>query len=233
MKIVAIIHARGGSKRIRLKNIKKLGEKPLIAYPIALAKSLTEIDRIIVSTDHTQIKNTAIQYGAEVPFERPADISEDVPSELVTEHALRFLIDKEGYVPDIAVTLTPATPFTQTKDLRDGIDLLLQHQDWDSVVTVSKASEFPHWMIDFEKDKPCQTLLGNSLDGDYNVSQNLKRYFYPMGAFFINRVQPFLSKPSLYGRLWGAVELSSDCHVDIDEPEDLEKARQMIPSSDG
>jgi CMP-N-acetylneuraminic acid synthetase len=84
MKIVAIIHARGGSKRIPLKNIQVLGGKPLLAYPIELAKALQDIDRVIVSTDHPKIREIALEHGAEVPFVRPADISEDVPSELVT-----------------------------------------------------------------------------------------------------------------------------------------------------
>ena len=107
MKIVAIILARGGSKRIPLKNMQMIDNKPLIYYPIALAKKIKEIDRVIVSTDHPEISKVAIELGAEVPFQRPADISEDVASELVTEHAIRYLIDKENYEPDIVITLTP------------------------------------------------------------------------------------------------------------------------------
>jgi len=228
MKIVAIIHARGGSKRIPLKNIQMLGDKPLIFYPIKLAQAVRKIDRIIVSTDHPEISQNALKFGADVPFIRPKDISEDVPSELVTEHALRYLIDEESYYPEIAVTLTPTTPFTSPEDLNKGLQLLLEHPDWDSVVTVRKAEEFPQWMIDYEPGKPCRTVMGNPLDGDYNVSQDLKQYHYPLGAFFINRVKPFLERPSLYGRFWGAMEMSSDMNVDIDTPGDLEKARKII-----
>ena len=228
MKIVAIILARGGSKRIPLKNIKHIGNKPLIYYPIALAKKIKEIDRVIVSTDHPEISKVAVKLGAEVPFQRPANISEDVASELVTEHALRYLIDKENYEPDIVITLTPATPFTQQADLKKGIELLIQHPEWDSVTTVRKATESPHWMIDMAADHSCKTILGNVLDGEYNVSQNLKQFYYPMGAFFINRVDRFLKNPSLYGKAWGAIELSSEKHIDIDTPEEFEMAKKIL-----
>ncbi len=228
MKIVCFILARGGSKRIPLKNIKYMGGKPLIYYPITLAKKVKEIDRIIVSTDHPEIRKVALELGAEVPFQRPAKISEDVASELVTEHALRYLIEKENYEPDIVITLTPATPFTQKADLKKGIELLIQHPEWDAVTTVRKATESPHWMIDMATDHSCKTILGNVLDGEYNVSQNLKQFYYPMGAFFINRADRFLQNPSLYGKAWGAIELSPEKHIDIDTPEEFKKAKEML-----
>lgn len=227
-KIVAIIHARGGSKRIPLKNLKLLGGKQLIQYPIELAKALPEIDRVIVSTDHAGIREASLAAGAEVPFVRPADISEDVPSEQVTDHALRWLRDNEGYSPELALTLTPANPLTRPEDVRKGIEMLAAHPHWDSVITIRKAAEFPQWMIDLHADGSGQTLLGNSFDGEYNVSQNLKRYFYPFGAFFINRVEPFLRAPSMYGKTWGCVELSPADHVDIDYPEDLVEAEAKL-----
>jgi CMP-N-acetylneuraminic acid synthetase len=224
---LALIHARGGSKRIPLKNIQEVGGKPLIAYPILLARAVEEVTRVIVSTDHPEIRKVALEYGAEVPFVRPADISEDVPSELVTEHALRHLIVTESWQPEVCITLTPATPFTRPEHLETGLDLLREHPEWDSVVTVRRATEFPQWIIDYEAGVACRTLLGNPLDGEYNVSQNLRRYHYPLGAFFINRVGSFLENPSMYGRTWGAVELSATDHIDIDEPVDLDHARKI------
>jgi CMP-N,N'-diacetyllegionaminic acid synthase len=228
MKIVAIIHARGGSKRIPLKNICILGEKPLIAYPIELSRSVGRIDRIIVSTDHPEISDAAIKFGAEVPFVRPRDISEDVASELVTEHALKYMINEENYQPEIVVTLTPCTPFTKPEDLDRGLDLLLKNPDWDSVVTVRRAEEFPEWMIEYEIGKPCRTLLGNSLDGEYNISQNIKQRYYPLGAFFINKVESFLAFPSMYGKTWGAIELSQKNNIDIDTFDELDRAKTMV-----
>jgi CMP-N-acetylneuraminic acid synthetase len=228
MNILAVIHARGGSKRIPLKNLANVGGKPLVAYPILLCKASRYINRIVLSTDHPGIMKAGQQYGAEVPFTRPAAISEDVPSELVTLHALKFLIKKEKYVPDIVITLTPATPFTRAADLDAGIKLLIDHPGWDSVVTVRKAHEHPEWIMWCDDKKSLfKTVLGNSLDGKYNVSQNLRAAFYPCGAFFINRADRLLKLKSLYGKKFGAVVLDPAKNIDIDVVSDLEKARQI------
>ena len=175
MKIIAIIPARGGSKRIPLKNLIMLGDKPLLAYPIMLSKSIDIIDRVIVSSDHKEIIDKALEFGAEAPFVRPAEISDNLPCEFVTEHAIRFLIEQENYTPDIVITLTPATPFTQKEELKKAIDLLCDHDDWDSVISVRKANEFPEWLVKYKPGEPVTTYLGNPLDGKYNVSQNLIR----------------------------------------------------------
>lgn len=233
MKVLAVIHARGGSKRIPLKNIKLLGNKPLIAYTIELAKSIECVNRVVVSSDHAEIIRISKEYGAEVPFIRPADISEDVASECVTEHTLNWLKDNENYIPDIVVTLTPATPFTNKIDVEKSIELLLKNPDWDSVITVRKAKEYPQWMIDWDGKNVGKTLLGNSFDGEYNTSQNLKKYYFPMGAFFINRVSSFLKKPSMYGENWGCYELDPNLHIDIDEPEDWIEAEAILNRNKG
>src|ERR1035441_3416007 len=138
-KIVAIIHARGGSKRLPLKNIKPLLGRPLVHYPIKLSQAVPLINRVIVSSDHPEIIRVSKEAGAEVPFVRPADISEDVASELVNVHAVKWLMDNENYKPDIIVTLTPANPLTKPSDVEHGIRMLLDHPTWDSVVTVRKA----------------------------------------------------------------------------------------------
>ena len=225
---VAIIHARGGSKRLPRKNIRILGEKPLLAYPIELCKKASFIERIIVSTDDDEIMAVAKQYGAEVPFRRPADIAEDVPSELVTEHALKFLRDKRQ-MPEFAVTLTPATPFTRLEDLSAAFELLVSHPDWDAVSTVRKAAEHPEWILREEGDSgQMETIFGNPLDGKYNVSQNLDQFYYPTGAFWINRTSNFLTKPSLYGNKWGAIKIAGEATLDIDTPDQLQLANGFI-----
>lgn len=231
MKAIAIIHARGGSKRIPLKNLKLLGGKPLLAYPILLCQKLPWIERIIVSTDHEGIREEALKWGAAVPFKRPADISEDVPSELVTEHALRFFQETEKILPEFVLTLTPATPFTTSEQLQEAFDLLIKNPSWDAVTTVRKTAEHPEWMLRRDPlSGEISTLLGNPLDGKYNVSQNLEKLHYPTGSFWINRSESFLNKPSLYGSRWGAIEVDPRQTVDIDLPQDLERAEELIRS---
>jgi len=229
MTAIAIIHARGGSKRIPLKNLQVVGGKPLIAYPIDLCKRCSWINRIIVTTDHDGIMEAAQKFGAEVPFRRPANISEDVPSELVTIHALRFLQERDGKLPDYAVTLTPATPLTRPAQLDEAFELLCRNPEWDSVTTIRRAIEHPEWMLKRDPQSgEVVTLLGNSLDGEYNVSQNLKPFYYPSGAFWINRVANFLGKNSLYGDRWGAIILGPEDSIDIDWPEDLAAADKRL-----
>jgi len=225
---VAIIHARGGSKRLPRKNVCLLGGKPLLAYPIELCRKAVVIDRIIVSTDDDEIMAVARDYGAEVPFRRPADISEDVPSELVTEHALKFLRD-EGQIPEFAATLTPATPFTKPEDLRAAFQLLVEHPDWDSVTAVRSAAEHPEWILrEDPKSGQMQTIFGNRLDGKYNVSQNLDQFYYPTGAFWINRTANFLAEPSLYGNRWGAIRIEAKAALDIDTADQLRLANDIL-----
>lgn len=226
--VVAIIHARGGSRRIPLKNLREVGGKPLIAYPIELCRRLPWIGRVIVSTDHDGIMDAARRYGAEVPFRRPADLSEDVASELVTEHALRFLA-AGGAAPEFAITLTPATPLTRPEQLDEAFELLRARPDWDAVTTVRPATEHPEWMLIRDAETGAvRTLLGNPLDGEYNISQNLAAHYYPTGAFWINRVSRFLARPSMYGRRWGAIVLSPGESIDIDVPEDLAEANRRL-----
>jgi CMP-N-acetylneuraminic acid synthetase len=225
---VAIIHARGGSKRLPRKNVRLLGGKPLLAYPIELCREARFIDRVIVSTDDDEIMAVALEYGAEIPFRRPADISEDVPSELVTEHALKFLRD-EGRTPDFAVTLTPATPFTKPEDLSAAFQLLIRHPDWDGVTAVRSAIEHPEWILREDPESGrMETIFGNPLDGKYNVSQNLDQFCYPTGAFWINRAASFLAKPSLYGNKWGAIRIEAKEALDIDTADQLLLAQEIL-----
>src|SRR2546426_8771334 len=100
--ILGVIHARGGSKRIPLKNLKLLAGRPLLSYMVEAAMESRLLDRVIVSTDHPEIARIAREGGAEVPFLRPAELAEDVPSELVTQHAIRF-VEAEGYPVRIAL----------------------------------------------------------------------------------------------------------------------------------
>ena len=105
-KIITIIPARKLSKSIPNKNIKLLGNKPLIAYPIDLAKSVDAIDRVIVSTDSKKIAQISKQYGAEAPFIRPAELAQDdTPTLPVLQHCISYLEENEKYMTEIIAQL--------------------------------------------------------------------------------------------------------------------------------
>ncbi|SVD14560.1 uncharacterized protein METZ01_LOCUS367414, partial [marine metagenome] len=135
--IVGIIPARGGSVGVPLKNIKRLNGKPLIAYTIQAALASNCLDRVIVSTDHDDISRISLEYGAEVPFVRPKDISEDVDTELVLQHAIKYIEENENYKIDAVVLLQPTSPFRKVKTIQKCVKLYKETDDADSVVSVN------------------------------------------------------------------------------------------------
>ncbi len=123
-KAVAIIPARGGSKRIPRKNIKDFFGKPLIAYSIQAALNSKLFDQIIVSTDDEEIAKIAKKYGAKVPFLRPKELSDDFTGTgAVVAHTLKFL-QEHGYQYDYCCTIYATAPFLQSKYLIEGFEKL-------------------------------------------------------------------------------------------------------------
>ena len=111
VKILAIIPARSGSKRIKHKNIRNFKGKPLLAHSILHSIRSKFIQRTVVSTDSSKYAKIAIKYGAEVPFLRPKNISQDKSTDLQCfSHCLNFLKKKENYIPDLIVHLRPSYP---------------------------------------------------------------------------------------------------------------------------
>lgn len=220
MSVVAIIHARGGSRRIPLKNIKVLAGKPLIAYIIQAALKAKTINRVIVSTDHPEIIEIAKEYSAEVPFVRPQELAEDVPSELVTQHAVNYLEKEEGFHTDVAVTLQPTTPFCLPEDI-DGCVNELISSGADSVISVREISERPEWMFYIDESGYAHNFLRKKIEGDTGVSQTLPRLYTPNGGIYATRREILFSQNALIGaktRLW---VMPRERSVDIDEPIDF------------
>ena len=136
---IAIIPARGGSKRIPHKNIKNFFGKPLIAYSIETALNSKLFDQVIVSTDDKQIAKIAQQYGAEVPFLRPANLSDDFTTTGEVTHDLLKRLQIMGINPSFVCTIYATAPFLQTKYLKEGYNQLV---NTDAKVTFS-ASVMP------------------------------------------------------------------------------------------
>jgi len=222
---IGVIHARGGSKRIPLKNIKLLAGKPLVAWMIQAAKASATLSRVIVSTDHDEIMAISRQYGAEVPFRRPAEISEDVPSELVTQHAVRFLETHGGIKPDVVVTLQPTTPFCRPEDIDACVRQIREHQ-LDSVVSVAPIRERPEWMYRMEGPRAV-SFLNVTHQGEAGVSQSLPRLYILNGAVFATRYDVLMEQNLIIGKNLGAHVMPHELSVDIDEPIDFMLAEQL------
>jgi CMP-N-acetylneuraminic acid synthetase len=147
LNVLAVIPARGGSKRIPQKNIKELNGKPLIGYSIEEAKKSKYIDRLVTSTDDQEIADVAVKLGSEAPFLRPIDISGDSVTDYpVFVHVLEWYEKNEGYKPDIIVQLRPTSPLRVVDEIDRAIELLVEHPDADSVRTVAEPEQSPYKM---------------------------------------------------------------------------------------
>jgi len=222
--VIGVIHARGGSKRIPLKNIKLLAGRPLISYMVEAAVESRLLDRVIVSTDHPDIARIALEYGAEVPFMRPADLAEDIASELVTQHAVRFIEEQGGRV-SIALTMQPTTPFCTSEDIDACIAKMLE-TDLDTVFTACEIHERPEWMYRLNGSLALP-FTGTLVQGDAGISQKLPKLYIPNGAVWATRRSVLMEQNLITGPLSGIVIMSRERSVDIDEPVDFITAEAM------
>ncbi len=152
MKYIALICARGGSKGVPGKNIRKLAGRPLISWSIQVARQVKRISRVIVSTDSKEIAKVAEASGAEVPFLRPAKLAQDDSAEwLVWRHALDYL-DKQNEQFDGLVSLPPTAPLRNLEDVDNCIDEF-EKGGADSIITVSTSYRSPYFnMIKIDED---------------------------------------------------------------------------------
>ncbi|MFQ5960425.1 MAG: cytidylyltransferase domain-containing protein [Candidatus Methylomirabilales bacterium] len=217
--VVGIITARGGSKRIPLKNIARVGGQPLVAWMIEAARKSRRLERIIVSTDHPEIARIARRWGAEVPFKRPARLATSCPSEWVTQHAVGYLEREEHYPVSVAVTLQPTAPFCQPQDIDACVELLFK-TGADTVMTVRKIRERPEWMYAVTKDR-VRKFINVTYGGDTGISQKLQPLFIPNGAVFATSRRCLMQQRLIIGKRVRVVIVPDERSLDIDEPIDL------------
>lgn len=145
MTTVAFIFARGGSKGLPGKNIRPLGGKPLIAWSIEHALAVKRIGRVIVSTDSEEIATVSREYGAEAPFIRPAELArDDSPEWLAWRHALNYLLDADGSLPEVMVSVPATAPLRLPLDIENCLKEF-EKGDADVVITVTDAHRSPYF----------------------------------------------------------------------------------------
>ena len=227
LNIVGIIPARGGSVGVPLKNIHELNGKPLIYYVIKAALASRYLRRVIVSTDHEEIARISRESGAEVPFKRPADISEDVPTEFVIQHAVRFVEEEEGKKVDIAVTMQPTTPLLNSDDIDSTIEKLVR-DDVDSALSVKEISEYPWWMVRINNEGLIDTFFGQDLAGEITVRQNLEKLYIPNGGVYVTRRDTLMNENRTMGRRCAALVMPPERSVDIDTELDFKIVETMM-----
>lgn len=192
--IIAIIPARSGSKGVKNKNIRNLGGFPLIAYSIVICKLSKLIERIIVSTDSTEIKDIALKFGAEVPFLRPKDISGDMsPDYEFMNHALNWFETKENYLPKFFVHIRPTTPLRDSEIIDDAIQILLNTDiSYTSMRSAHPVSESPFkWFV--KNNNYYESILKTYSTEEINMPRQVfPKVYIPNG--YIDIVSPVFIK---------------------------------------
>lgn len=213
--IVALIPARGGSKRLPAKNIRPLAGKPLIAYTIEAALASTGISSVIVSTDDTKIAETAKTWGAEVPFKRPHEISGDeARTEDVALHLLEFLKER-GREVDILAVLQPTSPLRGARHIDEALEHFSRSAAASlvSVTPLGIPRDVLRWVEGGMATKPA---------GPAGEAYRLN------GAIYIVRSEQLLRSGSLSPEPCAAYVMDPDVSVDIDTRADWEEAEKML-----
>lgn len=230
-KILALIPARGGSQRVKNKNSRLLGGKPLIAYTIEAARKSRLVSRVIVSTDSHEIAAIARDVGAEVPFLRPAEIAGSHSTELeFHEHALDWLKSNEGFEPELVVNLYPTTPFRGAELIDSAIERILANPDADSLRSTKKCSEHPYkmWVKDGEFLKPfVEKTSGESHTAAYHLLPPVQ---IQNASIYITRPTTLAKFRNTVGERVLSFEMTEDESVDINTPLDFVMAEAMLKS---
>ena len=225
-RLLALIPARGGSKRIPSKNIHEIGGKPLIAWSIESALKAPSVDRVVVTTDSEEIAKIAIKYGADVPFLRPDDLASDSADSMDSVlHAIRYL-ENTGDIYEYLLLLQPTSPMRSAEHIEQSIKLL-KEKDADSIVGVTENEHPVEW---------CNTLSDDlSMDGFYpdeikgKQSQDFPKRYRINGAIYLAKTQKVITSHSMIlPQKCFAYIMDAVSSVDIDEHIDMEFARYLL-----
>lgn len=218
MKVLAIIPARAGSKGVPGKNIKILGDKPLIAHAIACAQNAKKISRLTVSTDSEETGNIARQFGAEV-IKRPSFLASDT-SNVIT--AVSHVYETLQEVFDIIVLLQPTAPLRTGEDLDNVITMLTEDLTIDGVISVVPMDDVhPARMYNVSEED----ILAPFLDkGETSRRQDLKPVYYRNGCFYAVRTKAFFEEQSFMVSKKKAYIMNPEWLVNIDTDRDYKLA---------
>lgn len=221
---IAIIPARGGSKRIPRKNIKNFCGQPIIAYSIQAAQQSRLFDRIVVSTDDEEIAEVSRQYGAEIPFMRPRELADDYTgTNAVVKHALKWFRD-QGEPAEYACCIYATAPFIQVEYLKQGFDKL-----------VSSNKDFVFSVTTFEF--PIQRAIKLNQNGEVEPfypehintrSQDLEEAYHDAGQFYWGKAEVYLQDSPIFIANSMPIILPRYIVQDIDTDEDWKSAEYMF-----
>ncbi len=234
---LGVIPARGGSKGLPGKNLRKLGALSLIGQAVASAREAALLARLIVSTDSPEIAEEAKRHGAEVPFLRPAELATDQAGMLpVLQHAVRWLESSAGVRPDMIVTLQPTSPFRTGVEIDATITKVIDTGS-DSAQTLSEASYHPYFMKTLDGDRTMALFP----DGHkYVRRQDAPPVYQPSGAVYVTRYATLMEQGHILGDDNRGVIMGFEPSVNIDTEWDfllaellLREGRVVLPPGRG
>ena len=224
--MLAIIPARGGSKGLPGKNIKLLGDLPLICHTIKAALDSNLIDRVIVSTENDEIASIAKNCGAEVPFMRSIDLASDTSMVMDSYLQVVDMITKENSkLIESFVALLPTVPLRTSKDIDKAIQIF-NDKNANSVISVVEASAPVYWHRSISKEG----ILENFLP-EFNALKNrqeLKKTYLPNGAVYVFRTEVLRSTREYYTSKTYPYIMPKERSADIDDNFDFEWARYLF-----
>ena len=227
--VIAIIPARGGSKRIPGKNIRDFHGRPMISYPIEVAKQSGLFDRILISTDSLEVQKIAKGYGAEAPFIRPPELSDDfTPTAPVLLHSIEWL-EENGIKADIICCIYPTTPFLKAEDLKIGFDVVKNGKANAAFsVTTFPAPIFRALQV---TDKGALKMFWP--ENEYTRSNDLPQAYHDAGMFYWLETKSFRQDKKVWAKDAHPVIIPRFRVQDIDNPEDWEVAEKLYSLNRG
>jgi CMP-N-acetylneuraminic acid synthetase len=227
MSSVALIFARGGSKGLPGKNTRMFGDKPLIAWSIEVALKVNRIDRVIVSTDSQEIANVSKEFGAEVPFMRPAELATDSSPEWNSwKHALKYLQETSGIMPDVMVSIPAVAPLRSTIDIDNCLDEYAKGFT-DIVITVTDAHRSPYFNMVKSDPDGSFSLLDSSFS-TVNRRQDAPIVYDMTTVCYVANSEFVMSHESIFEGRVGAVHVPIERAIDIDTHLDFQFAEYLL-----
>lgn len=228
MRVIGVIPARGGSKGVPRKNIISLAGKPLVAYTIEAAFASRLLTDVIVSTDDLEIAAVSRQWGAQVPFTRPAELATDTALSLpVMQHAVREMEKLKFQTYDIAVMLQPTTPLRSAQDIDAGIQLLLDTGSDSIVSVVDVGGHHPFRMKRIVGDNILINYVDQGFE-DMRPRQQLPPVYIRSGSLYIVRRDVLMEQHRFVGADCRAYVMPENRAINIDTYLDLALAKYLL-----
>lgn len=230
MRILYLITARGGSKGIPGKNIRKIAGIPLVGFKAIAALQSKFCSRLVISTDSPEIRDVAIQYGAEAPFLRPAELATDTASSVdVIWHAVQWLEQEAREHYDAVMLLEPSSPFTRPDDFNSAV-AIMQQRDADVVVGMKKTEVNSVFVGPLEADGRIDRIVSAICELDKLQRQGLEPEYTMNGALYLFGWEFFKKHRAIYhsdGAVYGYL-MDPHHSIEIDEMIDLHWAEYLV-----